>query len=50
VSNSPESSINALMLKGLEKIAFLPFGLLVDKWRWGVFNGTITPDQYNSGA
>jgi peptidyl-dipeptidase A len=28
-------------------VAFLPFGLLVDKWRWGVFNGSITPANYN---
>jgi len=32
----------------MDKVAFLPFGLLVDKWRWGVFDGTITPATYNS--
>src|SRR3546814_3602446 len=31
----------------MDKVAFLPFGLLVDKWRWGVFSGEITPDNYN---
>jgi peptidyl-dipeptidase A len=31
----------------MDKVAFLPFGLLVDKWRWGVFDGSITPDKYN---
>jgi peptidyl-dipeptidase A len=29
-------------------VAFLPFGLLVDKWRWGVFSGDIAPDTYNA--
>ena len=31
----------------LEKIAFLPFGLLIDQWRWKVFKGEITPADYN---
>ena len=31
----------------LDKIAFLPFGLLVDKWRWQVFAGEVAPAQYN---
>ena len=31
----------------LEKIAFLPFGKLIDKWRWDVFSGKITPEKYN---
>jgi peptidyl-dipeptidase A len=30
-----------------EKIAFLPFGLLIDTWRWEVFSGRITPEHYN---
>jgi peptidyl-dipeptidase A len=36
-----------LMKKALEGVSFLPFGLMVDKWRWGVFNGEIPTDQYN---
>jgi peptidyl-dipeptidase A len=35
------------MDQALEKVAFMPFGLLVDKWRWEVFSGAVTPDQYN---
>ncbi|MNC86613.1 Angiotensin-converting enzyme [compost metagenome] len=31
----------------MDKVAFLPFGLLVDKWRWGVFDGSISPAEYN---
>jgi peptidyl-dipeptidase A len=38
-----------LMKQALDKIAFLPFGLLVDKWRWQVFNGEIKPEDYNKG-
>ncbi len=38
-----------LMKKALEGVSFLPFGLMVDKWRWGVFNGEIPADQYNKG-
>ncbi|MEO7325207.1 MAG: M2 family metallopeptidase [Dokdonella sp.] len=41
--------LNAQMKLALEKVAFLPFGLLIDKWRWGVFDGSIAPDQYNEG-
>jgi len=36
-----------LMRKALEKVAFLPFGLMVDKWRWEVFSGEVQPAQYN---
>jgi peptidyl-dipeptidase A len=38
-----------LLLRGaLERLAFLPFGLVVDQWRWRVFNGEVTPDRYNT--
>jgi peptidyl-dipeptidase A len=43
----PSRDIGLLMKGALEKIAFLPFGLLVDQWRWKVFAGEVTPDQYN---
>lgn len=43
----PSKDIGLLLYKALEKIAFLPFGLLIDKWRWEVFSGRITPDNYN---
>ena len=39
---------NGLLLRqAMDKVAFLPFGLLVDKWRWGVFDGSIKPADYN---
>jgi len=36
-----------LLRRALAKVAFLPFGLLIDQWRWKVFSGEITPDKYN---
>ncbi|MFT4045962.1 MAG: M2 family metallopeptidase [Solimonas sp.] len=39
--------INAQMKLALDKIAFLPWGKLVDQWRWKVFAGDIKPDHYN---
>jgi peptidyl-dipeptidase A len=44
---SESADIGILMHKALEKVAFLPFGLLIDKWRWEVFSGKITPADYN---
>jgi peptidyl-dipeptidase A len=35
------------MKKALDKIAFFPFALVVDKWRWMVFAGEIQPEDYN---
>jgi peptidyl-dipeptidase A len=44
----PESAdIGYLLKQAMDKIAFLPFGLLIDKWRWEVFSGEVTPAQYN---
>jgi peptidyl-dipeptidase A len=39
--------IDYLLQKALEKVAFLPFGLVIDKWRWEVFSGQVKPDDYN---
>jgi peptidyl-dipeptidase A len=39
--------IDYLLQQALEKVAFLPFGLLVDKWRWEVFSGKVKPENYN---
>jgi peptidyl-dipeptidase A len=45
----PDSSkdLGLLLHKALEKIAFLPFALMIDKWRWQVFSGEIPPEKYN---
>ncbi|MDR6992076.1 M2 family metallopeptidase [Luteimonas sp. 3794] len=43
-----ESLVNSQMRMALAKVSFLPFGLMIDRWRWGVFDGSITPETYNS--
>jgi len=43
----PSKDIGLLLNKALEKIAFLPFGILIDQWRWKVFSGQVSPEQYN---
>jgi peptidyl-dipeptidase A len=45
---SEKARVNQQLKDALEKIAFLPFGLLIDRWRWEVFSGKITPDRYNA--
>ncbi|MFA6219190.1 MAG: M2 family metallopeptidase [Erythrobacter sp.] len=45
---SADKDIGLLLRQAMDKVAFLPFGLLVDKWRWGVFDGSVTPETYNS--
>jgi peptidyl-dipeptidase A len=44
---SQEALVNAQMRMALAKVSFLPFGLMIDRWRWGVFDGSIKPDSYN---
>jgi peptidyl-dipeptidase A len=44
-----DKDIGLLLRQGMDKVAFLPFGLLIDKWRWGVFDGSIPESQYNKG-
>jgi peptidyl-dipeptidase A len=43
----PSADLGLLMRMALDKIAFLPFGLLVDQWRWQVFSGKVRPQEYN---
>ena len=49
LDKAPDTSkdIGLLLSRALDKIAFLPFGLVIDQWRWKVFSGQIPPDQYN---
>ena len=42
-----EADIPLQLRTALDKVAFLPFGLLIDKWRWQVFSGQIKPADYN---
>jgi peptidyl-dipeptidase A len=46
---SGAGELGFLMRQALDKIAFLPFGLLIDEWRWKVFSGEIGPGDYNAG-
>lgn len=48
VPNNPKARVNVQMKMALDKIAFLPFGLVIDKWRWDVFSGKTPKDKYNS--
>jgi peptidyl-dipeptidase A len=49
LDQAPDASrdLGLLMARALEKISFLPFGLLVDQWRWKVFSGEVPAGQYN---
>ena len=42
-----DADIPLLLKQALEKVAFLPFGVMIDKWRWQVFSGEIKPEDYN---
>ena len=44
----PSKDIGLLLKSAMDKIAFLPFGVLIDQWRWKVFSGEITPADYNA--
>jgi peptidyl-dipeptidase A len=49
LEQAPDTSkdIGLLLHRALDKIAFLPFGLVIDQWRWKVFSGEIPPSKYN---
>ncbi|MEN2785403.1 M2 family metallopeptidase [Sphingomonas qilianensis] len=46
---SADKDVGLLLRQAMDKVAFLPFGLLIDKWRWGVFAGTIPTTGYEKG-
>ncbi|AIT05827.1 peptidyl-dipeptidase [Sphingomonas taxi] len=46
---SADKDIGLLLRQAMDKVAFLPFGLLVDKWRWNVFSGRIGSGDYQKG-
>ncbi|MGH9371715.1 MAG: M2 family metallopeptidase [Vicinamibacterales bacterium] len=50
LDKAPDASADiALLLRAaLERLAFLPFGMVVDGWRWQVFSGKTTPADYNA--
>jgi peptidyl-dipeptidase A len=47
VPNNDKGRLNVQMKMALDKVAFLPFGLLIDKWRWDVFSGKTPKAKYN---
>jgi peptidyl-dipeptidase A len=49
LEKAPDASKDTglLLRTALEKVAFLPFGLVIDQWRWKVFSGQIPPEKYN---
>jgi peptidyl-dipeptidase A len=44
---SADKDTGLLLRQAMDKVAFMPFSYLVDKWRYGVFDGSITPANYN---
>jgi peptidyl-dipeptidase A len=49
IDKVPDESadIGFLLQRALDRVAFLPFGYLVDQWRWKVFSGEVGPNDYN---
>jgi len=47
VPNNDKGRLNVQMKMALDKVAFLPFGLMIDKWRWDVFSGKTPKSKYN---
>ncbi|ARD45454.1 M2 family metallopeptidase [Colwellia sp. PAMC 21821] len=50
IDTIPDESkdIGLLLKMALDKVAFMPFGLMVDQWRWKVYSGEVTPENYNT--
>ncbi|WP_370191694.1 M2 family metallopeptidase [Qipengyuania sp.] len=46
---SADKDIGLLLRQAMDKVAFLPFGLMVDRYRWGLFDGSIPTDELNKG-
>jgi len=50
LDKAPDASrdIGLLLSRALEKVSFLPFGVVIDQWRWKVFSGEVPPAKYNA--
>jgi peptidyl-dipeptidase A len=44
---SADKDIGLLLREAMDKVAFLPFGLMVDRYRWSLFDGSVAPEDYN---
>lgn len=47
-TDNKESNLNALMVVALQKIAFLPYSYLIDKWTWDVYSGNVSSNEWNT--
>lgn len=47
IPSDDEADINQLFQVALHKVAFLPFGFLMDQFRWSIFRGDTPSDGYN---
>ena len=45
---SADKDIGLLLREAMDKVAFLPFGLMVDRYRWSLFDGSVAPEDYNT--
>ena len=45
---SADKDIGLLLRQAMDKVAFLPFGLLIDRYRWSLFDGSVAPEDYNT--
>ncbi|MDD5306855.1 MAG: M2 family metallopeptidase [Deltaproteobacteria bacterium] len=48
LDKEPPDNIGVLLDRALDKVAFLPFGVMIDRWRFDVFSGKTLPDKYNA--
>ena len=48
IKEDEQADINLLMQRALEGVAFLPFGRMIDQWRWDIFNGKVPASDYNA--
>ena len=46
---SEEADINFLLQQAMERVMFLPFGYMIDQYRWALFDGSIGRDEMNEG-
>ena len=44
---SADKDTGLLLRQAMDKVAFLPFGLLIDRYRWQIFSGQVKPADYN---
>lgn len=47
-NDTAEGDMNALFKMALERVAFLPFGLLIDMYRWDIFSGNVPESKWNA--